>query len=286
MPKKLPLFLVLPTVIVLASVGFYPLIYSINISLYDLNLAIAWTTYFVGAGNYLSLLSDVWFIESTWRTLIYLTGCTTAELLLGLGIALLMNTEMRGFRTFRFLILLPMVVTPAVAGLVWRVLYNREFGMLNYFLSLFGFGPSPWVADTNLALPCVMLVDIWQWTPMMFLMLLAGLQSLPVEVLEVAGVDGASAFQKFRHVTLPLLVPTIVVAVLFRVMDALKVFDAVYLLTGGGPGLTTEVLNIYAYRIGFKFFRMGYAGAIAIFILIITMIFTTVFIFALRRSTE
>lgn len=173
-----------------------------------------------------------------------------------------------------------------VVGIMWRLLYNPELGTLNYLLELFGFKPINWLGEPSLALPSVIMADVWEWTPFMALILLAGLQALPRDPFEAAIVDGASPLQLFKHVTLPLLQPTIMVAVLLRMMDAFKTFDLIFVLTKGGPGMSTEVLSYYTYRYGFKFFHIGQASALSYILLAIIIFITQVLMRYLKAGEE
>ena len=169
-------------------------------------------------------------------------------------------------------------MTPVVVGIIWRLMYNPDLGMLNYFLSWFGFSPVNWTGMPGTALPSVMMADIWEWTPFVALILLAGLQSLPREPYEAALVDGASSWQTFCYITFPLLSPAMLVVLLIRVMDSFKTFDLIFVLTQGGPGMSTEILNYYTYRYGFKFFHLGYASALSWVLLVVVTIICMILI--------
>jgi multiple sugar transport system permease protein len=238
----------------------------------------------VGGDNFARLLTDATFRVAFRNTLVFVFFAVTGEFLLGLGLALVAVRRLsRAEGLFRSLILLPMIVTPVVVGMMWRLLYNHELGMINYFLSLVGLPGQSWLTDLRLVMPVVILTDIWQWMPFMFLMLLAGLSSIPTEPLEAARVDGANAWQTFRHVTWPLLTPIVLVAVMIRAIDAVKVFDLVYIMTFGGPGNATETLSLYAYRMGFIRSDIGYGAAIS---LVLTVVVTVLSMVAVRRLSR
>lgn len=173
-------------------------------------------------------------------------------------------------------------MTPVVVGIIWRLMYNPDLGMLNYFLTLFGFSPVNWTGMPGTALPSVMMADIWEWTPFMALIMLAGLHALPRGPFEAASVDGASWWQTLRYVTLPLLSPAMLVALLIRLMDSFKTFDLIFVLTQGGPGMSTEILNYYTYRYGFKFFHMGYASALSWLLVVVVTIISLILIRTIR----
>jgi multiple sugar transport system permease protein len=182
----------------------------------------------------------------------------------------------------RTTLIIPTIMTPVVVGLIWRLMYNPDMGMLNYFLALFGFPTVNWTGMPGTALPSVIIADIWEWTPFMALIMLAGLQALPQEPFEAALVDGASAWQSFRYITLPFLAPTMLVAFLIRLMDAFKTFDLVFVLTQGGPGMSTEILNYYTYRYGFKFFHLGYASALSWLLVVVITIISMILVKRIR----
>jgi multiple sugar transport system permease protein len=206
------------------------------------------------------------------------------QLLLGMGIALLLQRQVIARGLLRTALLLPMMTTPVVVGLIWRFMYNPTQGILNYLLGQVGLPTPNWLGSLQTGFIAVMIADIWEWTPFMVLILLAALQTLPQEPFEAAAIDGASAWQAFLHITLPLLRPTIVVAVLIRAIDSFKTFDLVYVLTNGGPGTSTETLSFYTYKWGFKFFQMGYASALSFVMLIMVIIFANVLILVTARN--
>jgi multiple sugar transport system permease protein len=263
--RALPYLLIAPTLAVLLGLSIYPLIYSIKISFQsnsgDVTLA-----------NFARLFADRFFLAALGHTFVYAAIALTLEFLLGLAFALLLNHNLRGRNAFRALLLVPMMLPPVVVGVVWRLLLNSNFGAVNGTLKGFGFNTDrlTWTASPALAMASVIIADIWQWTPFMFLILLAGLQAIPPEPYEAALIDGSSAWQTFRHVTLPLLKPAILIALLLRTMDLLRVFDHIFILTEGGPGFATETLSLYIYRTAFRFSNFGYAAAMSFALLVIT----------------
>jgi len=218
------------------------------------------------------LFSDQFFLSALLHTFFYAAIALTIEFFIGLGLALLLNEKMRGRNAFRALFLLPMMLPPVVVGVVWRLMLNSNFGALNGTLKGFGVNTEAltWTASPKLAMASVIMADVWQWTPFMFLILLAGLQAIPQEPYEAALIDGSNAWRTFRHVTLPLLKPAILIALLLRTMDLLRVFDHIFILTEGGPGFATETLSLYIYRTAFRFSNFGYAAAMSFVLLLIT----------------
>lgn len=280
--RALPYLLVAPTVAVLAALSVYPLVYSVRVSLQT------------GAGerarwslqNFSRLASDQFFLDALAHTLVYAAAALTIEFLLGLGLAVLLNREMRGRGLFRAALLVPMMLPPVVAGVVWRLMLNPNFGAVNGTLRSLGISTDAltWTASPKLAFFSVVAVDVWQWTPFIFLVLLAGLQAIPQEPYEAAVVDGASGWQTFRHVTLPLLKPAILIALLLRTMDLLRVFDQIFILTEGGPGFATETVSLYIYRTAFRFGDFGYAAAMSFVLLLLTNAVSLLYIRLLQRQ--
>jgi multiple sugar transport system permease protein len=278
----LPLLLVLPAVAVLLALSIYPLVYSIAVSLQVQTTAgTHWSL-----GNFTRLASDGFFLTALVHTLIITVVALACELALGLGLALLLNRQIRGRGLFRATLLIPMMLPTVVVGVVWRLMLNPNFGAINGTLKRFGINTDSltWTASPRLALLSVIAVDIWQWTPFVFLVLLAGLQAIPEEPYEAALIDGSSRWQTFRHITLPLLKPAILIALLLRTMDLLRVFDQIFILTEGGPGFATETIALYIYRAAFRFFDFGYAAAMSFVLLLVTNIISTVYIRMLQSQ--
>jgi len=272
----LPAIFLAPALAVLLALSIYPLIYSITISLHQETAAGGtW-----GLGNFARLLSDNFFLTALGHTFIYAIAALTCEFLLGLGLALLLNNQIRGRGVFRASLLIPMMLPPVVVGVVWRLMLNPNFGAINGTLKHFGVNTESltWTASPKLAMLSVIAVDVWQWTPFVFLVLLAGLQAIPPEPYEAALIDGSSRWQTFRHVTLPLLKPSILIVLLLRTMDLLRVFDQIFILTEGGPGFATETISLYIYRTAFRFFDFGYAAAMSFVLLALTNVISAIYI--------
>lgn len=265
------LFLI-PLILVLVSVTLYPLLYNVYISLTDLQLTKPYRGIpFVGLENYAKLFSSSHFYATLTNTLLMVVGSVALQFLLGLALALLLNRSLRGFGVVRTLLLLPMVVTPTVAALTWSLMYNPSHGVLRYFLSVLGLQSPQWLSDPSLALFSIILVDVWEWTPFTMLLILSELHSVPADVYEAAQIDGASGLQILTKITIPLIKPLIGVVLLIRTMDTFKVFEKIYVLTGGGPGAATETLMFSAYRQAFGLFKMGYAASISLILLVIVL---------------
>ncbi|HET9531203.1 MAG TPA: sugar ABC transporter permease [Blastocatellia bacterium] len=280
--RAFPYLLVSPSIAVLAALSIYPLFYAIKISLQaGAGESARWSL-----ANFARLASDQFFLAALWHTFIYAAVALTFEFFLGLALALLLDRPLRSRGLFRALLLIPMMLPPVVVGVVWRLMLNPNFGAINGTLKAAGADTESltWTASPGLALLSVIAVDIWQWTPFMFLVLLAGLQAIPQEPYEAAMIDGSSAWQTFRYVTLPLLRPAILIALLLRTMDLLRVFDQIFILTEGGPGFATETVSLYIYRTAFRFFDFGYATAMSFALLLLTNIISLIYIRLLQRQ--
>jgi multiple sugar transport system permease protein len=279
--RALGYLLVAPTVAVLLALAIYPLIYAVKVSLQTgTGAGTRWTL-----ENFARLARDSFFLDALGHTFIYASVALTLEFLLGLTLAVLLNSQLRGRSLFRAALLVPMMLPPVVVGVVWRLMLNPNFGAINGTLKGAGVNTESltWTASPRLALASIIAVDVWQWTPFMFLILLAGLQAIPQEPYEAARVDGSSAWQTFRHITLPLLKPAILIALLLRTMDLLRVFDQIFILTEGGPGFATETVSLYIYRTAFRFFDFGYAAAMSFVLLLLTNIISLLYIRLLQR---
>ncbi len=280
------LFLLTPAMAALLLLSIFPFVYSLVLSLHRWNLsnrAQGWS--FVGLANYVRILTgDPFFWSAMEVTVVFLVVTIALEFVLGLGIAVLVSQETRALGAIQTIIILPMMITPVVVGLIWRFMYNPDRGVINEILGAVGLPGPLWLGSARTGLLSVVIADVWEWTPFMALIMLAALQSLPREPLEAAIVDGASRRQAFVSIVLPLIRPAIMVALLLRGIDAFKTFDLIYVLTQGGPGTSTQVLSLYTYKWGFKFFEMGYAAALAYVMVLIVDLAATFGIRALDRS--
>lgn len=259
--------LAIPAMVFTALMLLFPLGWTIYLSLTDASGSVRAAHQFIGLGNYWSVLTDTErFWPAVGRTMYFTVVTIVAEMALGMVIALLLRRPFRGQALVRVAILMPLVATPVAVGMMWRLIFDPNIGIANTALGWLGIGPQPWLAGERTALPTTMAIDIWQWTPMVALILLAGLTSLPEELDEAAAIDGANAWQRFWQVTLPLLMPSVVVAGLLRGIDALKTFDILYATKGRGGGSYHEVetLNVYAYGLSFDYNEYGVASAVLI----------------------
>ncbi|HHW13791.1 MAG TPA: sugar ABC transporter permease, partial [Firmicutes bacterium] len=256
-----PYAFMLPAVVALLIVTFAPFIGAVLLSLGRYDLLRPWLGWqFRGLGNFIDVLHDGAFWQSAYTTLKFTTFALSGETLLGVAIALFLNRDFKGKGLVRTLLLAPMIISPVVVGLVWRMLYNADVGMVNYFFRLMGLPAHPWLGDPATALWAVAVADIWQWTPYIVMVTLAALESLPLDYFEVARIEGASFLQTLQYVTLPLIKPVLLVATIVRTMDLLNAFGTIFVMTNGGPGRVTETLVIYGYKTGFNFFHIGYAS--------------------------
>lgn len=258
-----------PALAVLALVTIVPFLFLIGTSLTPLNLArpATWWDFSAPLANFAELLRDHRFLDSLGVQLRLSAFTVAFQLLLGLGAALLLNSRLRFLEALRALFIIPMVLPPIVVAIMWKVLFTPDISVLNWALGLLGLPQPAWLAHPRLALPAIIIADIWEWFPFTLLMLLAALQMMPSEPLEAARIDGAGAVQVFRYVVLPLLRPAIVVTVLFRLIESVKAFPLIFVMTGGGPGTVTEATNYYAFLQGFNYSLIGYSAAISVVVL-------------------
>lgn len=269
--------LVIPGLVVLIGLIAYPAFYLISLSLSRYNLAFMRKPVFEGLINYNLILQDPYFWLALKNTFILSSCAVIIEFLLGLGLALILTEKIKGARIFKALFIVPMMIPPVVVGLNFRLIYD-VFGPLTFFAEAIGIGEISWIGRPLPARLAVILTDVWQWSPFMFIVLLAGLQAIPDYLYDAAKVDGASPLHVFRYVTWPMLIPTAILALSIRIIDVLKLFDIVYMLTYGGPSGVTETLSLYIYRVAFRFGNMGYASASAIAMLAILSVIALVLI--------
>ncbi|NLL48395.1 MAG: sugar ABC transporter permease [Firmicutes bacterium] len=261
--KRLRYLFVLPALIFVVVMMAFPILYTFRLSFTQWSMSATRPPKWVALGNYVSLLfNDPRFWGAVGRTFAFTIIAVAVETVLGVIIALVLNRETRGQNLIKTLFLLPMIATPVAVGMVWLLMFEPSIGVINYLLGLLGLPQGLWLASPNQALGSLILVDVWQWTPMITLIVLAGLASLSREPFEAAIVDGASVLQTVFHITLPLIKPTVVAAVILRTIDAFKTYDIIYTMTQGGPGFATETLNIYSFVLGFQYFQMGKASAL------------------------
>ncbi len=274
----------LPALLATIAVIVVPLTFSFGVSFYHYVLTQPRNIYFDQFANYARALRDPTFADSLRTTVIYGVGVVTVELVLGMAFAVVVTGLTRGQGILRTAMLIPMFMTPAVVAFTWRFILHGDLGIMNYLLRSVGLPGPVWIGTPSLALVSVMLVDIWRNTPFMFLVFLAGMQSLPSELYEAADVDGANPWQKFVRLTLPLLKPLILVALIIRGMDALREFDTIFIMTGGGPGNATETIALATYRYSFRNYDMGLGSAVSYVIFAVVFVLSLVFVRQMQQS--
>jgi len=272
---------VVPALIVVVAVIIFPWVFTIWMSMHEWKVGAPTT--FVGLSNYLRMPNDQRFVESVGHTLYYTILSVVLPLILGTFAAVVFHAKfpMRGF--LRGLFIMPMMATPVAIALVWTMMFHPQLGVLNYLLSLVGIPPQLWVFHPATVIPSLVLVETWQWTPLVMLIVLGGLAAIPSEPYESAMIDGASLWQVFRYITLPLITPFLFIAAMIRMIDAVKSFDIIYAITQGGPGSASETINLYLFSTAFVYYDIGYASAIAIIFFALIVALAAVMIYMRQR---
>jgi len=248
----------------------YPVVQGLLLSMQDWAVGTPMSTAeFIGADNYLRMLSDENVQESMWVTFKFGFFTITIEMTLGIALALLLEKPIRGASVFRTIFIMPLMISPVVVGLVWRYLYDARAGWINHYLELAGIEPLIWLGEPHLAFFAIVFTDIWQWTPFVFIIVIAGLQALPSEVLEASRIDGANTWQQIFLVKLPMIKSILIIALLLRLIDVFKGLEVMLIMTEGGPGLATELLSLHVYKTAFDAQQLGYAAAISVLLLLI-----------------
>lgn len=275
MDRRQSLIYPAPAVIALFFVVIVPIAYNFYLTFTRWTIGLGQPR-FIGFGNFVELISD----ERVWngvKVMVYFSGLSLSlELVFGLLIALYFNREFKGSEIVQALYIFPFAATPVAVALIWRIMLNPEIGVMNYLLQSIGLPGSLWVSSPKTVIPALAMVDIWKWTPMITLIVLAGLKSLPHDPYEAARMDGASTFQIFWYITLPLIRPVLIAALMLRSLDNLKEFDMIYTITQGGPGISSETLYLYSYNVGFNFFKAGYGSALMVVVFLIVLVFNVV----------
>lgn len=281
-----PWLFVAPCLIIILLVTIFPTIYSLGLSFTRWEISQP-TKPFIGLGNYIALFRDFRFLHSILVTAIIVVVGVGMELFLGFGLAQMLAAEMKGKRIIVAALLLPVMIMPVVVGYTWRILWDAQYGPINQIIGWIIGRPFTytWLGKPSTAMFAILVTEIWQWTPFMFLVFLSGLATLDPELFEAADMDGASGREKFWHLTIPLMRPIIIVALLIRGLDALKFFDVIFTLSGGAPGNSTETISFYIYQTGYQFFRLGY-GAAASFVFLIALAIILTYLLKLFRATE
>jgi multiple sugar transport system permease protein len=283
--ETIGLLMITPALIVLALVYFYPLAYNVDLSFSNWPIKEGLPKYYVGLDNYARLFVSGDFQTVVWNTLFFTIISVPTEFFLGLGLALLLNREIKGKNVFVTLLALPMIVAPVIAALAWKWLYFYDYGALNYVLSFVGVQPIRWMSDVNYAMYSIIIADVWTTTPFMMLILYAGIQMVPTQLYEAAKIDGASPWDIFWRITLPSLKAVLIVALMIRTIDAFtKLFDIIYVITGGGPGYATEVLPTFGYKVTFVFFEFGRGAAVTMITLMLSAIMVAIILRSSRRK--
>ena len=258
-----------PALIVVIGVIVFPWLFTLWMSAFDWKIGS--DAHFVGFGNYATLATNQRFLEAIVHTFYFTVLAVVAPLVLGTAAAMIFHREFPFRGVLRGVFIMPMMATPVAVALVWTMMFHPQQGVLNYLLSVVGLPPSLWVYSPTLVIPSLVLVEIWHWTPLVMLIVLGVLAALPTEPYEAARLDGATEWQLFRHITLPLVAPFIVVAAVIRTIDALKTFDTIYVITGGGPGTASETINLYLYLQAFAFYNIGTASAVVVVFFVIVL---------------
>lgn len=282
--RRIKWIFTLPAVVFVSIMMVFPVGFTIYLSFTEWQMSNISLPVWVYFKNYISLFSDKDFRHALFLTFYFTVVAVALETVLGVALALLLNAPFKGKGLVKTLFLLPMVATPVAVGLVWVLIYEPSIGIANIFLKALGFPPQAWLASPQLVIPSLVVVDVWEWTPMIALIVLAGLVTLPKEPYEAAIVDGANRRQVFWNITLPLLKPTIYAVVLIRTIDALKTFDIIYATTQGGPGTASQTLNIYGYVLGFQYYNMGLASALLVIFFAIVVTVSILFVRLGRKA--
>jgi multiple sugar transport system permease protein len=283
--RTLKILFPLPAVLFVALMMVFPVLFNLAVSFTNWNLTLAQKPRFVFFQSYMRVLREPRFFEALGRTFLFTLGALFFETILGIILALFLNRSFRGKSFIKLLLLLPLVATPVALGIVWNLIYDPTIGFANYLLNLFNLPPSLWVFSESSVLFSLIIVDVWQWTPMIALIVLAGLAGLPLEPFESAQVDGASRMQILFYITLPMVMPVILTAMILRSIDALKTFDIIFAMTKGGPGYASETLNILGYVYSFEYFKFGQASVILL-LLFLLVFFCSIQIMKFRNRFE
>ncbi|XQY91599.1 carbohydrate ABC transporter permease [Metabacillus sp. HB246100] len=282
---RMTFLFLLPAIVIFLLFTVYPLLYALFTSFFDLNY-LKGDRFFLGLENYKNVLSDQVFWVAVRNTVLFVLVAVTLEVIVGVIVALLFNVQFKGVSIIRSIVLLPMLLPPITVALTWKMMYEYDYGVINYILTSFGLPAIEWLSSPSWAMISIIITDVWQWTPFVFLIILASLQGIPKELYESAQVNGANAWQCTRFVTLPLIKPAIFLVLLLRTIETFQVFEKMYVLTGGGPGNATETITFYIYRYGFKYFETGYATAATIIMVGIIVILSLGYIYRVMQSVQ
>ena len=263
-----------PAALVVAAVIIFPWFFTLFMSVHEWK--VSGNVYYVGLTNYVHLLRDQRFLWAVARTLYFTTASVILPVVIGIWAAVCFARKFRLRGAARTLFILPMMATPVAIALVWTMMFHPQLGVLNYLLTSVGLPPSSWVYSADTVIPTLVMVETWQWTPLVMLIVLGGISSLPIDPYEAAVIDGATAWQMFRYITLPLVWPFVVVAGVMRIIDALKAFDTIFVITNGGPGTASETINMLLYQTAFGYYDLGYASAMVVVFFALIMLLSLV----------
>lgn len=283
--QNLQVLFPLPAILFIALLMIFPILYTLALSFTSWNLTSGAPIRAVGFRSYLQVFSEPRFVDAVVRTFAFTFFAVLIEAVLGTAIAIILNRAFIGKSLAKLLLLLPLVATPVAVGIVFNLFFDPTIGLANFVLSSLGLPRGLWISSAATVIPSLIIVDVWQWTPMITLIVLAGLAGLSEEPFEAARVDGATQSQLLRYVTIPMVMPVILTAVILRLIDALKTFDIIFAMTGGGPGYASETLNIMGFKYSFEYFRMGQASVILIALFTLVLL-CSLGIMKLRSSSE
>jgi len=273
---------VIPALVVVLAVIMFPWLFTIWMSFNEWKVGSPTT--FVGFANYLRLPTDPRFVEAVEHTLVYTALSVLLPVIFGTFAAVVFHTKFPFRGVLRAIFIMPMMATPVAIALVWTMMFHPQLGVLNYLLSLVGIPPQLWVFHPATVIPSLVLVETWQWTPLVMLIVLGGIAALPTEPYESAQLDGAGMWQMFRYITLPLILPFIFIAAMIRTIDAVKSFDIIFAITQGGPGSASETINVYLYSVAFVYYDLGYGSAIAVVFFALIVVLAAVLLYLRQRT--
>jgi multiple sugar transport system permease protein len=273
---------VIPALVVVLAVIVFPWAFTIWMSLNEWKVGSSTT--FVGFANYLRLPNDPRFVEAVAHTLVYTALSVLLPLVFGTFAAVVFHMNFLGRGVLRAIFIMPMMATPVAIALVWTMMFHPQLGVLNYLLSLVGLPPQLWVFHPSTVIPSLVLVETWQWTPLVMLIVLGGIAAIPTEPYESAQLDGASLWQMFRYITLPLIAPFLFIAAMIRMIDAVKSFDIIFAITQGGPGSASETINLYLYSVAFTYYDLGYGSAIAVMLFLLIVALAALLLYLRKRA--
>lgn len=279
-------YFIWPAVLIVLLMAIFPLIYSLTISFMNFRLIPPLPPRFVGLDNYSDLLSQERFRSVIYTTTVIVVISVSLQYVIGFAVALALHAKVPGERLFRVGLLLPMLVAPVAVALIARMMFNPTIGPLNQLMTLLGLPNLPFLTEPNWAMGAIVTVEVWQWTPFVVLLMLAGLQTLPDDVYEAAMLENASAWRRFWDITFPMLLPISAAVIFIRIVENYKVMDTVFVMTGGGPGIATESLTLFAYQEGFKKFNLGYTSALSFLFLIFIIVIGTLYLSILKPHLE